>query len=177
MCSAAIWTQWERQKLVGFAHFLLNQGPLTRRLCIYNHTSLPNTREGGLDLIVIRKTLISHIFPMESPFFDIYKKAHKIMQTTLFLMFEAREKGSHKFLISVNSPFLKIKYISSLIKKLKSFWQNATVATYIERYKEIPSRTVQSLSALICYGITKNAIQLINANFKTMYLIKRDGLP
>ena len=26
MCSAAIWTQWERQKLVGFAHFFQKSG-------------------------------------------------------------------------------------------------------------------------------------------------------
>lgn len=49
MCSAAIWTQWEKTKVGGFC-------PLPSQIrdywlgdCTYDHTSLPNTREGGLD--------------------------------------------------------------------------------------------------------------------------------
>lgn len=54
-----------------------------------------------------RKTLISHIFPMKSPFFDIYMKAHKIMQTTLFLMFRVKRKAATSSLFLSILHFLK----------------------------------------------------------------------
>lgn len=54
-----------------------------------------------------RKTLVSHTCPMKSPFTEVRVKVQKITQTKLFVMFMVKRKVVPKFLIFVNSSFLK----------------------------------------------------------------------
>lgn len=111
-----------------------------------------------------QKTLISHICPKKSPFFEVCMKVRKIMQTKLFLIFEVKSKAVTSFLFLL-IPSLKIKSISSSYQKARASEEiqqlSFTVRMWLwNRYKgseKDPQRVCFSTDLLWHY---ENAIQL-----------------
>ena len=108
---------------------------------------------------------------MKSPFFDTCMKSQNHANYTISNV-QGKEKSSHKFLISVNSPFLKIKCISSSHQKAKNLLVKFNCCHLYWKIKESvkDSQTVSfSINLLWRYKMPYNET---NANFKNHVLDK-----